>query len=631
MQKYWFHTIWGPNHDVVILSEGHAGLVRDMNIPFKPRHGEAKLTKEEIAKKRKREKDREANGRPLHVPEGQMMQHVRLQRKRFMGMAERKHTCGHAYQLRLAKARQKLIKESVPKIKPSVLIKPKDGRRSYIRDDARLTEALRSINHTKRAQDPHDNNINPVFNAWVKKFVEEIKLVQIDSEESEVEIDNEPTPTPSKKVTLSNFLVRPGLLGNQSGDESDFEENGTMLLVKEEEKSEDSEAEGGYCHPDDRTAPKSLHQQRPETCTTSTQVEASDTAADTGMGTSDSSSEDDEPPNEEAAKTARKLVVFNATQQLVEDPGTATALLQALAKFRFQFKTAKGIKKTCGEDFFNLDIPKDAKVKSFRAKKKGTGKKLAPGHISAQERDPDVLVLEITNEESEMLKEPDNTTAGPSGKRGRSKEKEKVEAPQKSDGGKKRKRKNSPRYRWIKFYHEENTQAAKEAKEDRTSHQLLVHGLPKASLGPTQAGSQEKTLNDLMAGLSKETLGEDGVNIVQDNIIGAQQIEPSPGEKSPITRITLDSRDTKASIRRAAEKADRWGNGTHSVFFRDITLDKRKRKSSNEDLNMPKKGKYEDTPRRGGGGFKRETPGTVWIKIQRGRKVQDGLATAKRT
>ena len=71
------------------------------------------------AKKRTREKDREANGRTLHVPEGQLMQHVRLQKKRFMGMGDRKHVCGHAYQLRLAQARQKLIKESVPQIKPS--------------------------------------------------------------------------------------------------------------------------------------------------------------------------------------------------------------------------------------------------------------------------------------------------------------------------------------------------------------------------------------------------------------------------------------------------------------------------------------------------------------------------------
>ena len=184
------------NHDVVILPDGNPGLVRDMRVPFKPRHGEDKLTKKEIEKKRQREKDREAKGKPLHVPEGQMMQHVRLQKKHYMGMTERKYTCGHAYQLRLAKARQKLLKESVPKMKASVLIKPKDGRPAYIRDDERLTQALRTIKHTKRAQTPHDENINPDFSPWVKKTIEDIKLIQIDSEDSVAEIDNEPTPTP---------------------------------------------------------------------------------------------------------------------------------------------------------------------------------------------------------------------------------------------------------------------------------------------------------------------------------------------------------------------------------------------------------------------------------------------------
>ena len=241
-------------------------------------------------------------------------------------------------------------------------------------------------------------------------------------------------------------------------------------------------------------------------------------------------------------------------------------------------------------------------MRRFKAKKKGTGKKSVPGHISAQERGPEVLELDITKEDNEMLKEPEKTTAGPSGQavekeRGRRKKKESVPAPQKPDGNRKRSRRSSPRYKWIKFYHEENTKAAREAKGDRTSHQLLVHGLPKTFLGPTQAGPQEKTLNDLMAGLSKETLGEDGVDIIQDNIIGAHPIESSPGEKTPVTRLTLDSRDTKASIRRAAKRADRWGNGTHSVFFRDIPPKKRKRSSSNEDTKTPKQGKQDETPR----------------------------------
>ena len=330
-----------------------------------------------------------------------------------------------------------MIKESIPPIKPSLTIKPKDGRRQYIRDDPRLTEALNSMNHTKRTQEPHDKNINPLFSPWVSKSVDEITLIQIDSE-NETEIDNEPEPTLSKKVSLSNFLARPGLLGNESGAESDFEEDGTLLIPKEEEKSVDSEAEDGYCHPDDRgrNTPRNLQQHRPETCQTSTQVEAADPAADS----SDSPSDDDEPPNVETVKTARKLVVFNSTQQLFEDTGVSTALLQALAKSRFKFKTAEGITKTCGEDFLDIDIPKDAKVRSIRAKKKGTGKKSAPGHISAQERDPEVLVLEISDEENEILKDPaasrDENTAGPSGLtedkiRGRKKENEKVVAPPK--------------------------------------------------------------------------------------------------------------------------------------------------------------------------------------------------------
>ena len=309
------------NHNAIIMPEGHAGLVRDMTIPFKPKHGEEKLTEAEKAKKRTRERDREANGRALHVPEGQMMQHIRLQNKRFMGVSVRKHVCGHAYQLRLAQARNKIIKESTPKIKPSVIIKPKDGRRAYIRDDPRLTEALRSLKHEKRAQEPHDANINPRFTAWVKKSDDEIKLIQIDSE-NEAEIDNEPFDTLSKKVALSNFLVRPGLLGNDSGVEDDFQTDGTQLLVKEEVRSEDSEAEGGYCHPDDRTPKYKKHQQKPETCSTSTQIEPADVAD------SDSPSEDENPPNVETVNTARKLVVFNINQQLMDDAGTSTALLQ---------------------------------------------------------------------------------------------------------------------------------------------------------------------------------------------------------------------------------------------------------------------------------------------------------------
>ena len=127
------------------------------------------------------------------------------------------------------------------------------------------------------------------------------------------------------------------------------------------------------------------------------------------MGTSDSSSEEDEPPTVEATKKARELVVYYANKQLVEDPDTTTALIQALAKSGFEFITAKGTKKTCGVDFLNVEIPRDAKVKKSRAKKKGTGKKSGSGHNSAQERDPEVLELKIGD--NEMFKEPENAAA----------------------------------------------------------------------------------------------------------------------------------------------------------------------------------------------------------------------------
>ena len=111
-------------------------------------------------------------------------------------------------------------------------------------------------------------------------------------------------------------------------------------------------------------------------------------------------------------------------------------------------------------------------------------------------------------------------------------------------------------------------------------------------------GPHEKILNDLMEGLGKGKLGKDGFNVTQEHIIGAHRLPPSPGEKTATTRITLDSQDTKLNIRLAAERGKVFGdNGTRSPFFRDITLDLRKRKSSkSEDTNVSKKDKHRDNP-----------------------------------
>ena len=71
-----------------------------------------------------------------------------------------------------------------------------------------------------------------------------------------------------------------------------------------------------------------------------------------------------------------------------------------------------------------------------------------------------------------------------------------------------------------------------------------------------------------------------------------------------ITRLTVDTKETKENIRRAALHAKRWGAaGRHTVFLRDTlpekTAQKRGRSSSNEDTKTPKKRRTDDeeTPR----------------------------------
>ena len=336
------------------------------------------------------------------------------------------------------------------------------------------------------------------------------------------------------------------------------------------------------------------------------------------MGTSDSSSEDEAEPTQEVAAKIRKLVVFEATESLVGNTETATAFLQALIREKFQFKTANGETKICGEDFLNLVIPRAVKVKKpkkSKTKNKGTGKRSVPGNITAQEPDLDVLQLDISKEENDSFQEPFNPPkAGPSDQakdRGRSKGPDKstnkssnkssnkgsdrAEPPKHKGETKRRKSSPSPVYQRIKFFHGSDTEQGREAKMDRPSRQLLVKGLPFK-------GAQEKILNDLMESLSTHKLGRDGHDFTQEHIMGAHRLPPAPGEKTATTKITLDSQDTKLNLRLAAERGKVFGdNGSRSPFFRDITLDlrKRKRESSSpksEDKNPPRKDKHPETP-----------------------------------
>ena len=125
--------------NAVIGPNGEARYVRNMKIKFKANHGETRMTKEQIRVKRMKEKEREESGKGKErwKAQGQMVEHVRKQKRFFAGKEERKYIGGNGFNMRLARARELMFKESIPKLKPSVIIKAKGGRPSYVRDDPR--------------------------------------------------------------------------------------------------------------------------------------------------------------------------------------------------------------------------------------------------------------------------------------------------------------------------------------------------------------------------------------------------------------------------------------------------------------------------------------------------------------
>ena len=369
-----------------------------------------------------------------------------------------------------------------------------------MRDDPRLKRALQAFRHTIRAQNPMDEKINEDFGPFPKRPAEDITLIQINSEGSDQEVDQDPTPTVPLEVTLSNFIVRPQLLGNLSGDKEDYEKDGTPLLVKIEQKSDDSDDENNPENDNEGPKMQILTEKTQADPMEPTEIET----ANSYTGASDSSSsEDDEPPTEEAVDEARKKVAFEFFKEFVADHRTATALIQALRKSKFAFPVDQGVTKKCGEDFIKTEIPKTAKVRKLRIEDKGKGvgknsnKKKnkdrgVAGHESAQDQtagelrdttqEQDVLDIEISKAETEKLYADNNNKfkAGPSGQRrersgerGRKKEDGKVEKGTDKSGGKPdRKRRSSPKQGRIKFFQEKGTPNAKLAEQKNIDHQL---------------------------------------------------------------------------------------------------------------------------------------------------------------
>ena len=237
-----------------------------------------------------------------------------------------------------------------------------------------------------------------------------------------------------------------------------------------------------------------------------------------------------------------------------------------------------------------------------------------PDHNSAQERVPsatraiaqeqEVLEIEITKDESKNLCAENNNKpkAGPSGQRkersGEKETKNDKERTTKSDEKSERKRQSSPKRERIKFLQEKGTLNAKLAEQVDVDRQLLVYGLPDSRF---QWRDRERALNKLVTNLSSEEIGDQGITLEQKHIIGAYHT--SNKDKQMITRLTVDTKETKENIRRAALHAKRGGAKWHTVFLRDTVPEKPARKKgrspSNEDTKAPKKRKTEDeeTPR----------------------------------
>ena len=283
--------------NVVIGPDGEPRYVRNMTIKFKAKHGETRMTKEQIRTKRMKEKEKEESGKGKErwKAQGQMVEHVRKQKKCFAGKEERKYIGGTGFAMRLARARELMFKETIPKLKPSVIIKAKGDRPSYVRDDPRVKEALSSFKHTIRSQRPLDENINRDFGPYPPKDLHEISLIQIHSEASDEEIDQDTTPKIPMKVSITNFLMRPPLMGNLTDDEDKFEEDGTPILVKLEKQSDDSEIENTLENDEAPTQAAPIAQTRTET-------------ASQDAGTTDSSSEeDDDPPSDKIVEEKSRL------------------------------------------------------------------------------------------------------------------------------------------------------------------------------------------------------------------------------------------------------------------------------------------------------------------------------------
>ena len=214
-----------------------------------------------------------------------------------------KYVRSRYFQLRLAKARELLVKEAVPPLKPSVWIKSKNGRPGYMKEDPRAIDAMK---HEIRVAIPMDENVNLEYGPFEKrKNITEYPLVQVNSDASDEELEQNPDEEVApREVSLSTFLVRSQLFGNQSGDELEFDKDGTPRLIKVEKKSDDSDddREDGEVRPTPRTYAKggaSGRDAAPNPGPGTSMAMETTNLTNSGSELSESSEEDDAQPSKE--------------------------------------------------------------------------------------------------------------------------------------------------------------------------------------------------------------------------------------------------------------------------------------------------------------------------------------------
>ena len=350
--------------EVIILPNGGPGLVRKKDIDFRAIHWEEYMSEQDVAKKRAKFKSKIRKER--YVPPGQLVRHTRNIKRKYLGKELMKYVRSRYFQLRLAKARELLVKEAVPPLKPSVWIKSKNGRPGYMKEDPRLKRAIDAMKHEIRVAIPMDENVNLEYGPFGKrKNITEYPLVQVNSDASDEELEQNPDEEVApREVSLSTFLVRSQLFGNQSGDELEFDKDGTPRIIKVEKKSDDSDndREDGEVRPTPRTYARggasgrdAAPNPRPGT---SIAMETTN-LTDSGSEHSESSEEDDAQPSKEETDASREVAAYKLIREISANPDTATDLIQALKSIEFEIPMDNGTSRRCGVDFMNIEIPKN--------------------------------------------------------------------------------------------------------------------------------------------------------------------------------------------------------------------------------------------------------------------------------